>query len=354
MCLLWSIVNPAHELRVGELLDEQLPGRSVTPLAPAEPLPSRIPPRLVGVHRRIAEAGDGRVPRRLRAHASRAGLRRTLARRHFRGRRSRRRDVAACADPLASSPAPPWRRSPVASSPRTRRRASTAIVADTGGTSYDVSVVRSGQILWTRETWIGEPFFGHMTGFPSVDVRSVGAGGGSIASVDAAGLLRVGPESAGADPGPACYRRGGSRPTVTDACVVLGYHRPRLLPRRHVRLDRALASEAIESDVGMPLGLDAVEAAGAIMRVTTETMVGAIEEITIHQGIDPRAGSVDRRRRSSRTECSCDRTATRCPRGDRAARRAAPECRRRAHLRPDSRTSSCPFGPPTAHLRSRK
>ena len=79
----------------------------------------------------------------------------------------------------------------------------TAIVSDTGGTSYDVSLVRTGRIPWTRETWIGKPYLGHMIGFPSVDVRSIGAGGGSIASVDEGGLLHVGPESAGSLPGPA-------------------------------------------------------------------------------------------------------------------------------------------------------
>jgi len=84
-----------------------------------------------------------------------------------------------------------------------------AIVADAGGTSYDVSLVRKGRIPWTRETWLGEEFAGHITGFPSIDVRSIGAGGGSIAWVDSGGLLHVGPESAGADPGPACYGRGG-------------------------------------------------------------------------------------------------------------------------------------------------
>ena len=97
-----------------------------------------------------------------------------------------------------------------------------AIVADTGGTSYDVSVVRRGRIPWTRETWLGRPFRGHMTGFPSVDVKSIGAGGGSIAWVDEGGLLHVGPQSAGADPGPVAYGKGGREPTVTDANLVLG------------------------------------------------------------------------------------------------------------------------------------
>ena len=87
----------------------------------------------------------------------------------------------------------------------------TAIVTDAGGTSYDVSLVRRGRIPRTRETWLGSRFTGHMTGFPSVDVRSIGAGGGSIAWVDDGGHLHVGPQSAGAEPGPACYGRGGTQ-----------------------------------------------------------------------------------------------------------------------------------------------
>ena len=97
-----------------------------------------------------------------------------------------------------------------------------AIIADTGGTTYDVSLVHRGRIPRTRETWIGQPFRGHMTGFPSIDIKSVGAGGGSIARVDSGGILHVGPQSAGADPGPVCYNMGGTEPTLTDAALVLG------------------------------------------------------------------------------------------------------------------------------------
>src|ERR1019366_4593604 len=92
-----------------------------------------------------------------------------------------------------------------------------AVVADTGGTSYDVALVRRGRIPVTRETWLGLEYEGHITGFPAVDVRSVGAGGGSIAWIDAGGLLHVGPQSAAADPGPVCYSRGRTEPTGTDA-----------------------------------------------------------------------------------------------------------------------------------------
>src|SRR5262245_52214640 len=99
----------------------------------------------------------------------------------------------------------------------------TLIVGDAGGSTFDVSLIRGGRIPRTRETWLGRPLVSHMTGMPSVDVRSVGAGGGSIAWVDRGGLLHVGPQSAGAVPGPVAYRRGGERPTVTDAALILGF-----------------------------------------------------------------------------------------------------------------------------------
>ncbi|HTA36917.1 MAG TPA: hydantoinase/oxoprolinase family protein, partial [Solirubrobacteraceae bacterium] len=163
-----------------------------------------------------------------------------------------------------------------------------AVVADTGGTSYDVTLVRRGRIPVTRETWLGLEYEGHITGFPAVDVRSVGAGGGSIAWIDAGGLLHVGPQSAGADPGPVCYRRGGSEPTVTDACVVLGYIDPDYFLGGQMELDAGAAERAIETRVAEPLALAVHEAAAAIMAVATERMVQAIEEITVNQGVDPR------------------------------------------------------------------
>ena len=161
-------------------------------------------------------------------------------------------------------------------------------MTDAGGTSYDVSLVRRGRIPRTRETWLGERFTGHMTGFPSVDVRSIGAGGGSIAWVDDGGLLHVGPDSAGADPGPACYHRGGDRATVTDAALVLGYLEPARFLGGAMSVDADAAREAIERCVAVPLGLDLVAAAHAVMEVMTEQMVHAIEHITVNQGIDPR------------------------------------------------------------------
>ena len=162
-----------------------------------------------------------------------------------------------------------------------------AIVADTGGTSFDVSLVRGGRIPWTSETWLGQRFTGHMTGFPSVDVKSIGAGGGSIVRLDAAGLLHVGPESAGADPGPACYGRGADQPTVTDCALVLGLLDPDTFLDGRMRLDDEAAGRVLGDAVARPLGISVEEAARAALDILTQNMLGAIEEITVKQGVDP-------------------------------------------------------------------
>src|SRR5262249_42901239 len=120
------------------------------------------------------------------------------------------------------------------------------IVCDAGGTSFDVSLIRARRPVFTRETWLGEPYTGHLTGLASRDGRSVGAGGGSIAFVDDGGLLHVGPQSAGSDPGPACYGRGGTEPTVTDAAVVLGYLDPDSFLGGRIRLDPAAAEAVLQ------------------------------------------------------------------------------------------------------------
>jgi N-methylhydantoinase A len=287
VCLLWSIVNPSHEVRVGELLAAHLPGIPVT-------LSHELNPSLREYRRASSACIDASLKPTMTEYISR--VERRLREAGFRGRvlivtsaggALDARDVAAAPiHSLGSGPS----MAPVAGRhfAAADAAAEMAIVADTGGTSYDVSVVRRGRIPWTRETWLGRPYFGHMTGLPSVDVRSVGAGGGSIAHVDSGGLLRVGPESAGADPGPVCYGAGGTQPTLTDACLVLGYIDPDFFLGGRTRLDLQAAREAIQTQIGEPLGLDALEAGAAIVRIATERMVSAIEEITIHQGIDPR------------------------------------------------------------------
>ena len=128
--------------------------------------------------------------------------------------------------------------------------------------------------------------------FPSVDNQSIGAGGGSIASVEHGKILRVGPRSAGAVPGPACYGTGGSSATVTDAALVLGYIDPKFFLGGRIKLDHGAAVEAIQRDVAGPLGMSLERAANAVMEVWTENMVQAITDITVNQGIDPAEGTI--------------------------------------------------------------
>jgi N-methylhydantoinase A len=157
-----------------------------------------------------------------------------------------------------------------------------ALGFDMGGTSTDVSLIQDGKPTISRQTEIGY----YPIKVPSVDVHSVGAGGGSVAHVPMTGALRVGPESAGALPGPACYGRGGDRPTVTDANVVLGRLPSQLLGGKMV-LDTKAAEEAV-AKIARALGLDLHQAAQGILDIVNENMLGALRLITVQKGLDPR------------------------------------------------------------------
>ncbi len=158
------------------------------------------------------------------------------------------------------------------------------ITYDMGGTSLDVALVSDGRPERTSGTEIE---FGIPIESSMIDVRTVGAGGGSIAWIDAGGILQIGPESAGGDPGPVCYGAGGEDPTVTDALVVLG----RINPDRSITgttLDVALARTALEQRIGEPLGLSTEQAASAIITVATNRISGNLRRISIDRGHDPR------------------------------------------------------------------
>ena len=287
VCLLWAIANPIHEERIGTLLGRELPEVPYT-------LSHRVNPSLREYRRASSTCIDASLKPLMSRYLER--LEECLRERGFGGRLLVVTSQGAVIEASALAAAPVHSiksgpaMAPVAGHYYANRevQTDTAIIADTGGTSYDVSVVRRGRIPRTRETWIGKPYLGHMTGFPSVDVRSIGAGGGSIAWVDEGGLLHVGPDSAGSEPGPACYAQGGSRVTVTDAALVLGYLDPKYFLGGQMTIDNEGAERALEYDVAAPLKLDLHLAASAVLRVATENMVGAIEDVTINQGIDPR------------------------------------------------------------------
>ncbi|MER8487072.1 hydantoinase/oxoprolinase family protein [Mesorhizobium australicum] len=159
------------------------------------------------------------------------------------------------------------------------------VTYDMGGTSTDVALIRNAEPAVSNEIEIEYAMPIHV---PMVAVHTVGAGGGSIARVDAAGLIQIGPESAGANPGPICYGRGGTEPTITDANLVLG----RLAPKKLLAVENPVTSERVtgifEDRIGKATGLSGVEAAGAVLRLGNMKMAGAIRMVSVSRGHDPR------------------------------------------------------------------
>ncbi len=158
------------------------------------------------------------------------------------------------------------------------------ISMEIGGTSCDVILMREGEVSVSDRLQVG----GYDLAMPSVDVHTIGAGGGTIAGVDAAGMLFAGPRGAGADPGPAAYGLGGTDPTVTDAQLMLGRLRPGPYAEGAVTLDAGLARDAIERAVAKPLGIDVEAAAAGIIRLVEQNLLQAVQQISIERGHDPR------------------------------------------------------------------
>jgi N-methylhydantoinase A len=165
------------------------------------------------------------------------------------------------------------------------------ISCDMGGTSFDVSLIENGKPLYTSEVEID---FGIPLKVPQSDIVTIGAGGGSIAWIDRGEMIQVGPQSAGADPGPACYKMGGQEPTVTDANLILGRLNP-ILPygaEGTFELDVELAKSSIQEKIAGPLGYDIYQAALGIIKLCNTNMSGAIRSVSIFRGLDPREFSL--------------------------------------------------------------
>jgi N-methylhydantoinase A len=290
ICLLWSIVNPVHELRVAERLAELLPGVELS-------VSHKVNPIAREYRRASATAIDASIKPLMRRHLGDLDAR--LRELGFAGEPLMVTHVTGGVLPLSQMSDFPLQTvdsgpalAPVAAlqyaRPGSPIEGSDLIVADTGGTSFDVSLVYAGNLMYTREKWLGPQWYGHMTGLPAVDTQSIGAGGGSIARIDAGGLLRVGPESAGAVPGPVAYGHGGTEPTVTDAGLAIGYIDPENFLGGRMKLDLDGARAALRSRVAEPLGISVEEAAEAVITIASENMRSAIMDMTVSQGRDPR------------------------------------------------------------------
>jgi N-methylhydantoinase A len=282
VCFVNAYANPAHELRMCELLREELPDAHIA--ASSEVLPEifeheRFSTTVVSAV--LAPVVGGYV-RRMEARLQDGGYAGELLMLHSGGGVITAQAAARYAGRLAGSGI-------AAGAIAARELAARggfrdAIGFDMGGTSTDVSLLTGGELLLTKE-WAIE--YGHPIAFPSIDVKTIGAGGGSLAWVDEGGSLRSGPASAGSLPGPACYGLGGELPTTTDANLLLGRLAPTLLGGR-LTLDPSAAREAVRRTVAEPLGLSVEDAAAAVLDVADAHMADAIRLVSIAKGHDPR------------------------------------------------------------------
>jgi N-methylhydantoinase A len=280
VCLLFSYLDPAHERAIGDRLRDRLPNVHVS--SSHEVLPQfreyeRCSTTVIDAY---LSPLLGRYLERLGSAARDRGLPEPLVMKSSGGIAPAREAASAGAWSVLSGPAGG---AVGAGLLATLSGNGNAVGIDMGGTSCDVCVVEDGRVRRTDSRQIG----GRVIQLPMVDVHTVGAGGGSIGWRDPGGALRVGPHSAGADPGPACYGTGGREPTVTDANLLLGYLDADSTLAGEVELDPDAAREAV-GRLGHELGLDQLETAEGIVRVANQEMVRALRVVTVERGVDPR------------------------------------------------------------------
>jgi len=281
VCFLFSFLNPAHERRIAELAAEELPGAFVS-------LSSEVLPEIREFERVSTTVVNAFVGPAIASYLTR--LEQKLRARGFAGELMIMQSnggvlgvgetARSAVNTLLSGPA-----GGVTAAAFVGEKAGyqDLITVDMGGTSYDISVIERLRPQVTTTHWIGR----YRIAKPVLDIHTVGAGGGSVAWIDNGGALRVGPESAGATPGPACYGRGGSRPTVTDADLILGFlDADRFLGgKMSLSIDRA--RQAVQEHVAQPLGIGLIEAALAINEIVNHNMAQATHFVTTKRGHDP-------------------------------------------------------------------
>jgi N-methylhydantoinase A len=280
VCLLFSYLDPTHEQAIAAHLRRALPGVHVS-------ASHEVLPRFREYERCSTTAIDaylspllGRYLGRLGEAAGAAGLPRPVVMQSSGGVAAAEEAARAGAWSVLSGPAG----GAVGASLLARASGDgNALGFDMGGTSCDVCVVEDGAVRRTDSRQIG----GRVIQLPMVDVHTVGAGGGSVGWRDPGGALRVGPRSAGAEPGPACYGRGGTEPTVTDANLLLGHLAAGSTLAGGVELDAEAARGAV-GDLAAELGIGELEAAEGIVRVANQEMVRALRVVTVERGVDPR------------------------------------------------------------------
>jgi N-methylhydantoinase A/oxoprolinase/acetone carboxylase beta subunit len=284
VCFLFSFLNPEHEARVAEIVREEFPEAFLSVSSEVLPqyreyerfstvcLNAYIGPKVAGYVRRLEDelrALDVRTGVHLMTSAS--GVATTEA-------ATSRPVNLLMSGPVAGVVGGIWAGK--------QAGYENVITLDVGGTSADIGLARGGKLRMKHllDTKVGP----YQAMIPMVDVDTIGAGGGSIAYVDQGGIFRVGPRSAGADPGPAAYGRGGTEATATDAMVVLGWLRPEAFLGGGMQLDPDLAHTALREGPAQALGMSVEEAAMGAVRILTHSMVQSIEENSVRKGYDPR------------------------------------------------------------------
>ena len=279
---LWSFRNPSHELKVKEILEQELPGIYVS-------LSTEILPQIRLYERNSTTALNAYVGPVLTRYISR--LLSELETRNFAGNLLIMQSNGGVMSPQVAQR---FASNTLLSGPAGAPMAGlfygnthgfdNVITVDMGGTSFDVALVKDAEPVVTTEGMIGE----HRIASPILDIHTIGAGGGSIAWIDKGGLLAVGPKSAGAVPGPACYGRGGTLPTVTDAQYVLGYLDPAWFEEGELEFDAEAARTAIDQHIARPLSMDLVTAADGIYQLVNNNMAAALGVVSVERGYDPR------------------------------------------------------------------
>lgn len=282
VCLLHAYANPAHEIRLRELIREELGNIKVS-------LSSDILPEIKEYERAITTVVNAYVLPTVSTYLSKLKLGLGEAKigselyimQSSGGVMTANTAVDKSVHTVQSGPAA----GALAAMWMGRKAGFENLISiDMGGTSADVSLMSAGKLAYANESTVA----GHVIKIPTIDINSVGAGGGSIAWVDSGGALQVGPASAGAHPGPACYGRGGTQPTVTDANLVLGRLNPDYFLGGEMDVDIEVARRAIHDHVARPLKLTLEHSAEGIIRVVNATMVRGIRRVSVERGHDPR------------------------------------------------------------------
>jgi N-methylhydantoinase A len=287
VALLWSVSNPSHERKIGDYLRDNYPEIFVTLSSEVAPFQGEYERTATTVFNAYIGPKIGTYLRNLRGLLRENGFdREPLIMQAYGGVLDIDASTQKAVGTIESGPA-----SGVVACQFTGKLAGidNIVAADMGGTTFKVGVVRNGEL----ERDYHPVFLRHHLLSPKIWVESIGAGGGSIAWVDPeTGLLKVGPQGAGASPGPVCYRQGGTEPTVTDANLILGYLNPDYFLGGRIGLDVDGARRAIEEKIAGPLAMTATEAANAVYRIVNAQMSDLISTATIQRGHDPRGDTL--------------------------------------------------------------